>query len=125
VNGTRFSPDFVLAVEDPVAIRFERATGHHQDELIPGAISELQVPAGQDGAVAVTLRNAAGEHLCGPLPATVTLHGGMFSIDRFTDGDFVNLPYHIIAGDTPGMGSVDFAVGEVRASLPIQVVAGP
>src|SRR5207237_2659874 len=119
------SPDFVLAVEEPVAIRFERATGQYQDQLIPGPISELVLPVGQDGAVAVTLRNVAGEHLCGPLPATVTLHGSAFSLDRFTDGDFVNLPYHIIAGDTPGAGFIDFAVGDVKRSLPIQVIAPP
>jgi len=39
VNGERFSPDFVLAVEEPVAIRFERATGQYQDQLITGPIS--------------------------------------------------------------------------------------
>jgi len=72
-------------------------------------------------AIAVTLRNAAGEHLCGQAPTTVTIDGSAFSLDRLTEVDYVNLPYHIIAGGAPGVGSIQFSVGDMKASLPITV----
>jgi hypothetical protein len=69
----------------------------------------------------VTLRNAAGEHLCGPVPATATIDGNVFTLDRFTVGDFVNLPYHILAGGSPGVGALQIAVGDLTASLSVVV----
>jgi len=125
VNGAAFSPDFVLTVDKPAAIRFEWANGHYYDDVIPGPISELTIAAGQGAAIAVTLHNVAGEHLCGPVPAKVAITGSVFSLDRYMDEDFVNLPYHIIAGSTPGVGSLEFTVGDITASMMVHVTAGP
>ena len=55
------------------------------------------------------------------MSAAVTIEGNAFSLDRFTDGDYVNLPYHVIAGDRPGSGTLHFTVGNIRAVLPIIV----
>jgi len=93
--------------------------------VIPGPISELTIAAGQGAAIAVTLHNVAGEHLCGPVPAKVAITGSVFSLDRYMDEDFVNLPYHIIAGSTPGVGSLEFTVGDITASMMVHVTAGP
>jgi len=89
--------------------------------VIPGRISELNIAVGHDSAIAVTLRNSAGEHLCGPVLTTVTIDGSAFSLDRLIETDYVNLPYHIIAGGAPGVGSIQFSVGDIKASLPITV----
>jgi hypothetical protein len=123
-DGFQFKPNFVLTVDSSSAIWFERANGlAYGDGVVPGPINQLQIGIGQDAAVAVTLRNAAGEHLCGPVPATVGITGNVFSVDRFIDVDHVNLPYHIVAGNVPGTGSMQFTVGSVSAVLTI--VVGP
>jgi len=86
VAGAQFAPDFILRVEKPAAIQFELTTTAWYDGVVPGAITEVDIPVGQDTAVAVTLRDAAGDHLCGPVSATVITGGTVFTIDRFTTG---------------------------------------
>jgi len=120
-NGVRFSPDFVLSVDNAAAIWFERANGRAYNDVIPGPISQLNIAAGKDASVAVTLHSAGGEHICGPVPAVLTLNGTVVSLDRFIDGDYVNVPYHIIAGSALGSGSMQLTVGGITASLPIVV----
>ena len=123
-NGDAFNPDFVLTASSFSDIWFERANGPGYTDVIPGRISELRLALGQDAAVAVTLRNAAGEHLCGPVPATLSTSGNVFSVERLGDGDFVNLPYRVIAGTAAGEGSLQFTAGVVSATLHI-IVGGP
>jgi hypothetical protein len=130
VDGARFEPDVALTVDTPTAIRFERATAVYPDGVVPSPITELDIPAGQEAAVAVTMRNAAGEHLCGAVPAAVAISGNAFSLGRVVDVDYVNMPYRVIAGPVPGAGSIQFTVGEIRASLSVVVrgataVVGP
>jgi hypothetical protein len=122
-NGDQFDPPFVLVATTGALIWFERATSPAYADLIPGAISELRLAPGQDAIVAVTLRTTNGEHLCGPVPATVTTSGMAFSVSRLGTEDYVNLPYHIIAGSTPGQGTVQVASGGVTATL--TVIVGP
>ncbi|HZX94769.1 MAG TPA: hypothetical protein VFE90_09660 [Myxococcales bacterium] len=122
-NGQEFQPDFVLAVAQPSAIWIERTNGPRSDQLVPGRIDHLDVVAGGDAGVAVTLRDSAGQHLCGPIPATVTIDTDAFSLEHFTDGDFVNIPYHIVTGAVPGSGTIRFVVGDLSASLAVNVTA--
>jgi hypothetical protein len=121
VDGAGFSPDFLLSVDQPTAIWFERSNGPNYQDVIAGPISELVVAAGHDAAVAVTLRDAAGEHICGPVPATVAVVGSTFSLDHWIDSNYANFPYHVIAGNTQGADAIQFRVGDLSASLPVSV----
>jgi hypothetical protein len=122
-GSASFTPSFVLRAATPSAIWFELARGPAYGDVEPGPVTEVVVPRGGDAAVAVTLRDAHGGHLCGPIPAVVTQTGAAFTIDRLLDADFVNEPYHLLAGDVAGEGSLEFTAGEVTATL--RVVVGP
>jgi len=120
-NGDTFQPQFVVTAANPTAIWFERTYSPYYADVVPGPITELHVTRGTDAAVAVTLRGASGEHICGPVPAAVTQSGNAFSFERLGDSDFVNLPYHIIAGNSAGDGVLQFVVGDLQAALRIVV----
>lgn len=122
-GGTSFTPRFVLHSTTPAAIWFELARGPRYEDVIPGQVTEVHLQPGGEVAVAVTLRTGAGEHVCGPVAAGVVQTGSAFTLDRLLDSDFVNLPYRLIAADTPGEASLQFTVGALTASL--RVIVSP
>jgi hypothetical protein len=122
-NGDTFTPYFVLTATSATEIWFERANGHRYGDVIPGPITELQLSRGQDAAVAVTLRDATGAHVCGPVPATVTLSGNVFSYEHLLGVDYVNFPYHVTAGNSAGQGAMQVAAAGLQATL--RVVVNP
>jgi hypothetical protein len=137
VNGKDVDPTFKLTVGSALAIRFERARGSGFDDVIPGAITEIHAARGDDNVVvAATLRDSSGEHICGAVPATVTVTPiGLFSVEsrlqdsHLQDAPYVNLPFRILAGSTPGIGTFELrtrtdlgtTAPEIRGSLNVIV----
>jgi len=134
-QGKEFDPPFSLRVSTPTSIWFERALYDLHDGLIPGAINEIHAPRNSghssnctvgiaDCAIfAATFRDSFGEHICGAVPATITISSPeLFSIEpRAKDSPYVNLPYRIVTGNTPGSGTLELKSGDIRASLNVVV----
>jgi hypothetical protein len=122
VQGSSFSPDFLLTAAEPSALMFERTSGPFFADRIPGAIDRIDVAAGQDAAFVVTLRGSDGAQICGQVPAVLRTDGDpVFTIDRIAAADAVNLPYHILARTTPGVGRVVFDSAGLHGVLTIAV----
>jgi hypothetical protein len=100
---------------------------------VPGSITEIHTPRGSghlssctqgvaDCAIfAASFRDSSGEHICGAVPATMSISSpDLFSIEpRAKDSPYINLPYRIVAGNTPGTGTVELKSGDLSASLTV------
>ena len=135
VQGKEFDPPFSLRVVNPTSIWFEQALHDRYGGLIPGAITEIHAPRDSghssnciqgvaDCAIfAATFRDSSGEHICGAVPATMTISSPeLFSVEpRAKDSPYINLPFRVVAGSTPGTGTVELRSGDLVASLTVIV----
>jgi hypothetical protein len=120
VHGKAFDPPFKLKVGKASAIQFEQSRSSQYDALVPGAITEIHIPRNTEVIAAGTLRDSAGAHVCGALPATSTIEPpGIFFV-KTIQGPYINLPYRIY-GNTPGRGTFEVTVGDLKGSLTVIV----
>lgn len=123
IANTVYPPDFILTAAQPASLMFERTSGGpFYAETIPGAVDRIDVPPGKDAGFVVTVRGKDGGQLCGPLPAVLHIDGDpVFSLDRITETDFVNFPYHVLARTTPGIGRMVFEAAGLQAVIEVSV----
>lgn len=83
-NGAAFSPNVLLYAGTAQSIELERANGPAYTDVLDGGIGSLTIARNQDAAVAVILLDAAGQHVCGAVPAAASVAGSVFNLDRLT-----------------------------------------